>query len=91
VRGMSELRKWELPYQRWLIAAVSFSITRSLINPRVYTAVGLDPKHAGHVARHNPHFRETLRWSGERIMKFLDEAGMVGAPGMRWWRASRLV
>ncbi|MFC0114245.1 AurF N-oxygenase family protein [Kibdelosporangium aridum] len=91
VRGMKNLRKWELPYQRFLIAIVAFAITRSLINPRVYKAVGLDPKHAAQVALRNPHHQETLRWSGERIMKFLDEAGLVGAPGMRWWKASFLV
>ncbi|MCE7008405.1 diiron oxygenase [Kibdelosporangium philippinense] len=91
VRGMENLRKWELPYQRLLIAAVAFAITRSLINPRVYKAVGLDPKHAAKVALENPHHQETLRWSGERIMKFLDEAGLVGAPGTRFWKASFLI
>jgi hypothetical protein len=91
VRGMAELRKWELPYQRLLIAAVSFSITRSLINPRVYAAVGLDQAEAARAAAANPHFHATLKWSGERIMKFLDEAGLVGAPGMRWWKASHLL
>nr|CEL18948.1 hypothetical protein [Kibdelosporangium sp. MJ126-NF4]CTQ95249.1 hypothetical protein [Kibdelosporangium sp. MJ126-NF4] len=91
VRGMKELRKWELPYQQLLIAAVSYGITSSLINPRVYKAVGLDPRHAAKVARNNPYFRETLHWSGERIMKFLDEAGLVGAPGMKFWKASFLV
>ncbi|MBP2320697.1 hypothetical protein JOF56_001082 [Kibdelosporangium banguiense] len=91
VRGMSELRKWELPYQRLLIATVAFSITRSLINPRVYAAVGLDPKQAHAVALENPHHQETLRWSGERIMKFLTEAGLVAAPGMHWWRRSHLL
>jgi hypothetical protein len=91
VRGMAKLRSWELPYQRFLIAAVSFAITKSLINPRVYSAVGLDRAEATKAAQSNPHFHETLKWSGERIMKFLDEAGLVGAPGMRWWKASHLV
>jgi hypothetical protein len=91
VRGMSQLRKWELPYQRLLISIVAFSITRSLINPRVYRAVGLDPKQAHEVALNNPHHQETLRWSGERIMKFLGEAGLVAAPGMHWWRRAHLL
>jgi hypothetical protein len=91
VRGMSQLRKWELPYQRLLISIVAFSITRSLINPRVYRAVGLDPKQAHEVALNNPHHQETLRWSGERIMKFLGEAGLVAAPGMHWWRRAYLL
>jgi hypothetical protein len=90
-RGMEKLRKWELPYQRIVIGTVAFSITRALINPRVYAAVGLDPKQAARVAQNNPHHQETLRWAGERIMKFLDEVGLVGAPAMRWWRASHLL
>jgi hypothetical protein len=91
VRGMSGLKKWELPYQRLLISVVAFSITRSLINPRVYQAVGLDPKQAHKVAINNPHHQQTLRWSGERIMKFLGEAGLVAAPGMHWWRRAYLL
>jgi hypothetical protein len=91
VRGMAKLRKWELPYQRLLIATVSFAITRSLINPRVYSAVGLDRAEATRAAASNPHFHETLKWSGERIMKFLDEAGLVGAPGTYFWRAAHLL
>jgi hypothetical protein len=91
LRGMPKLSKPELYYQRWLLAAVSFAITRSLINPRVYGAVGLDPREATRTALANPHFQRTLRWAGERIMAFLDDAGLVGAPGMVWWRRSFLL
>lgn len=91
LRGMPKLSKPELYYQRWLLAAVSFAITRSLINPRVYGAVGLDPREAMRTALANPHFQRTLHWAGERIMAFLAEAGLVGAPGMVWWRRSFLL
>ena len=90
-RGVAKLSKPELAYQRWLIAAVSFAITRSLINPRVYAAVGLDPRQAWETALRNPRFQETIRWAGERIMAFLSEAGLVGAPGMHLWRRSFLL
>ncbi|MDQ0377221.1 AurF N-oxygenase family protein [Amycolatopsis thermophila] len=90
-RGMANLGRVELFYQRWLIAVVSFAITRSLINPRVYQAVGLNPREAWETAMKNPHWHETLRWSGERIMAFLDEAGLVGSPGTYWWRKSFLL
>ncbi|GAB3586685.1 diiron oxygenase [Amycolatopsis endophytica] len=90
-RGMAKLSKPELLYQRWLIAIVSFAITRSLINPRVYKAVGLNPREAFETALANPNWHETLRWSGERIMAFLDEAGLVGQPGTYWWRKSFLL
>ena len=90
-RGMARLSKAELVYQRWLIAVVSFSITRSLINPHVYKAVGLNPGEAWHTALNNPNFHETIRWSGERIMAFLTDAGLVGAPGMSFWHKSFLL
>ncbi|SNR39315.1 P-aminobenzoate N-oxygenase AurF [Haloechinothrix alba] len=90
-RGMPGLSKAELAYQRFLIAFVSFHITRSIINPRVYSAVGIDPKEGHKVALENPYFQETLRYSGEKIMPFLQENGLVGAPGMYWWRKSFLI
>jgi hypothetical protein len=91
VGGMPKLSRAELYYQRWLIAVVADHVTHTLINPKVYTAVGLDPVRAWSVAMHNPHYQETLRWAGERIMSFLDEAGLVGAPGMHHWRHSHLL
>ena len=57
----------------------------------IYAAVGLNPEEAWHTAMHNPHYQETIRWAGERIMAFLSDAGLVGAPGMRWWHRSFLL
>jgi hypothetical protein len=90
-RAVSEMPRRELPYHRLLLSHVAFIVCRSLINPRVYTAVGLDPKAARKVALANPYHRETIRYGGEKIMAFLSEAGLVGAPGMHWWRESFLV
>lgn len=91
LRGMSSLKGYELPYQKWLIGYVSMMITRTIINPAVYASVGLDVREARRQALANPRFQETIRWSGERIMSFLDEAGLVGKPGMRSWRRSFLI
>ncbi len=91
LRGMSELKGYELPYQKWLVGYVSMMITRAIINPAVYAAVGLDVREAHRQALANPRFRETIRWSGERIMSFLEEAGLIGKPGMRSWRRSFLI
>ncbi|MFS8101269.1 diiron oxygenase [Lentzea alba] len=91
LRGMGDLRGFELPYQKWLVGYVSMMITRTIINPAVYAAVGLDVREARRQALGNPRFQETIRWSGERIMSFLDEAGLVGKPGMRSWRRSFLI
>ncbi|MBB5938327.1 AurF N-oxygenase family protein [Streptomyces zagrosensis] len=91
LRGMSGLGRAELRYQRLLIATVSYCICRSLIHPRAYAAAGLNPKEAWHAAHANPNYRETMRFYGERIMPFLQDAGLVGAPGMRLWRRSYLL
>ena len=91
LRGMEGLKAFEKPYQKWLIGFVSMMITRAIINPEVYAAVGLDVREAHRQALANPRFQETIRWSGERIMSFLQEAGLVGKPGMRSWRRSFLI
>lgn len=90
-RGMDELSTAELSYQRYITALVSFCVTRSLINPHIYKAVGIAPREGMQAALSNPHWHETMRFGGEKIMAFLDEAGLVGAPGMHLWRKSLLL
>ncbi|RFU84541.1 diiron oxygenase [Streptomyces triticagri] len=91
VRGMPRLGRAELHYQQYLIALVSFYVARSLIHPRAYAAVGLDPEEAYGTAHRNPHYQQTLRFGGERIMPFLDDVGLIGGPGMRLWRRAHLL
>jgi len=91
LRSVNAMPRRELPYHRLLLAHVAYIVCRSLINPRVYASVGLDPREAHRVALRNPHHRETIRFGGEKIMPFLAEAGLVGAPGMYFWRKSFLV
>lgn len=57
-----------------LVGSIVISV---LIDPAVYTAVGLDPRVAAEAARRNPHHQQTRRWMGEKIMGFLAEQGMV--------------
>ncbi|AEW92403.1 MULTISPECIES: AurF N-oxygenase family protein [Streptomycetaceae] len=90
-RGMAGLGRAELRYQRFLIALVSFFICRSLIHPRAYAAIGLDPRQAWHTALANPHYQASMRFAGERIVAFLDETGLIGAPGMALWRKTFLL
>jgi hypothetical protein len=91
VRGMENMGRTERAYQRQLISLVGFFICRSMINPRVYAAVGIDPKVGERAALHNQQYRDSVHWAGERIMSFLDEVGLVGSPGMSLWRKSFLV
>ncbi|WP_026360284.1 AurF N-oxygenase family protein [Amycolatopsis nigrescens] len=90
-RGMGKLSRPVLAYQRLLMAVVSFAIVRTLINPKVYKAVGIDPKEGAKAAKRNPHWQATVSYAGERIMPFLQEAGLVKGPGMILWRRSGLL
>jgi hypothetical protein len=90
-RGMAKLSKAELAYQRFVIALISYFVTRAFINPGVYKAVGIKPKEGVETALNNQHWRDTIRYAGERIMPFLQESGLVGGPGMFLWRKSFLL
>jgi len=87
VAGSSRLG---LIYHRWLLARIAFILSRVLINPRVYAAVGLSPRQARRAALANPHFRATLKFGGEKLTGFLAEAGLIGRPGLFLWRRAFL-
>lgn len=78
---VARLRKRSGPVRSFLdaisSAIVSAIIISSLINPAVYEAVGLDRKEAIRQARRNPHFHQTRRMLGEKIMEFFDEQGLL--------------
>jgi hypothetical protein len=74
-----------------MLARTAFIVTRALVHPRVYRAVGLDPHEARRVAWANPHYRETLRWAGSKLTSFLDENGLIGGPSRRVWQAVALL
>lgn len=90
-RGMAKLSKKEILYQQFIIALISYFVTRAFINPHVYQAVGIRPRDGVEAALNNPNWRESIRWAGEKIMPFLQEAGLVGKPGMYFWRKSFLL
>ncbi|WP_375482127.1 diiron oxygenase [uncultured Jatrophihabitans sp.] len=64
-------------FNNLVAAAVAGGVTASLISPQVYRAVGINPKAGLKAARNNPHYADTRRWMGEKIMAFLEEQGMV--------------
>ena len=59
-----------------LTAVTSAFVVDSLIDPRVYAAVGLDPTAAARTARQNPAHCRTRQWASERIVPFLQDTGM---------------
>jgi hypothetical protein len=76
---------------RWLTAAAAHRIVTNLIHPDVYRSVGLDPKQARKVARANPHYRESIRWTARKLVPFLRAQGVLGGPSEILWRKAFLV
>jgi hypothetical protein len=80
-----------LAFDRIVIARSAYLIGNRLISPEVYRSVGLAPEAGRQAARANPHFQETLRWAGERVVAYLRDLDLIGGPGMALWRRSGLL
>ena len=74
-----------------LTAQTCLMVARSLVNPEVYRAVGIDPREGRRTALGNPHYRETMQWMGEKPLAFLRENGLLPKSQERVWRASLLL
>ncbi len=74
-----------------MTAQNAYVAMRCLVNPQVYASVGLDPSEARAVAMHNPAYRATIAWMGEKVMPFLDEQGLVNPRDRKIWRGSFLL
>jgi hypothetical protein len=61
------------------------------VNPLVHESVGIDPRQGRRTALGNPHYRETMRWMGEKPLAFLRENGLLPKSQERAWRASLLL
>jgi hypothetical protein len=70
-------------YNRILIGIVIHDATTSLINPRVYAEVGLDPTIAVAAANANPNWLATKVRAAAKVLAFFDECGLIG-PENRW-------
>ena len=90
-RTVPRLSRQQLAWHRMMTAQTAFMVARTLVNPQVYVAVGLDPREAKRAAFSNPHYQETLGWMGERVVGFLDEQGLIGPAERRIWRRSLLM
>jgi hypothetical protein len=90
-RTMPTLSRPQLAWHRMMTAQTAFMVARTLVNPQVYVAVGLDPREAKRAAFSNPHYQETLGWMGERVVGFLDEQDLIGPTQRRIWTRSLLL
>ncbi|WP_433292014.1 AurF N-oxygenase family protein [Actinoplanes sp. CA-030573] len=80
-----------LAFDKLVIGRAAYLCGRRLIHPAVYRSVGIDPAVGHRAAMANPHFRETLRWSGERVVAYLRDLDLIEGPGMPFWRRSGLL
>ncbi|HEY6425201.1 MAG TPA: diiron oxygenase [Pseudonocardiaceae bacterium] len=73
-------------YSRFILAMGVYFATTRLIDPKVYAAAGLDVDEAVAAAAANPHWRQTKQFAARKVVKFLDEVGLIAGPGKLLWR-----
>ena len=92
VRSMERAHQSPALWFHQVFAALAAAfIAESIISPKVYASVGLDPKTARRAARRNPEFHETKRWMAAKIMPFLDEVGMINPVARLIYRRAHLM
>ncbi|SDJ44163.1 P-aminobenzoate N-oxygenase AurF [Actinokineospora alba] len=91
IRAVPKLNRAQLEFHRLATAVTAFAVIDSLVNPRVYLSVGIDPREGRAAALANPNFRETRRWMAEKVMEFLTDVGMVGGPSKAILRRAHLL
>jgi hypothetical protein len=91
LRQVPRLSKKELEWHRMLTAVTSWFVVDNLIDPAVYSSVGLDPQEAAAVARNNPNHRENRIWMAEKVTGFLTDAGVLAGPSRAIWRQASLI
>ncbi len=87
VAGMS---RPALELHRTIVANATVIVARNLVNGAAYRSVGLTPWKARRVARHNPHYQATLRWTASRAVAYLREVDLIGGPSELLWKRAGL-
>lgn len=80
-----------LGHARLVIGRAAYSVTRRLVHPQAYAAVGIPPAVGRAAARANPHWQATLRWSAQRVLDHLTGLGLVSGPGRLLWARAGLI
>lgn len=82
-QGMSKAHR---AASRACIAIASNLIVSSMINPAVYAAAGLDTERALREAKNNRFRAEKIRESSQPLMRFLDDADLLGGPSRHLYK-----
>ncbi|MBU2665196.1 diiron oxygenase [Actinoplanes bogorensis] len=80
-----------LMLDKLVIGRAAYLCGTRLIHPAVYKSIGVRPSDGWRAARANPHFRETIRWAGERVVAYLGELDLIDGPGKPLWKRSGLL
>jgi hypothetical protein len=92
-KSLAGISKRELRWHQFVASQAASVSMRSLVNPQVYAAVGIDPREGRHAALSNPSYREAVAWMGEKVVPYLDGVGMIPKSGRirETWHASFLL
>jgi P-aminobenzoate N-oxygenase AurF len=78
-------------WARWVVARSAWVISRRLIHPDAYAAVGLDAAEAHRVAMGSEVRRESMRWAATKLVRFFAANDLITGPGLLLWRRSGLI
>ena len=90
-RQMAIAPAWEKGLTRLMSGEVARVVAASLISPKVYASVGLDPALAVRQVRDSEHRKDVMQRSARRLTDFLDDIGVLRGPGRALWRSSGLL
>jgi hypothetical protein len=90
-RQMVNCPRWEAEFTRLCSGETARVFTQALINPDVYTNVGLDKRQAMAQVKASGHRREVLQQGAKRLTDFLDEIGVLRGVGRKLWVSSGLL
>ena len=91
VRELQNVKRPMLEIHRTVTAVVAATIAEILVHPKVYAAVGIDPKQGHKAAVANPHHLDTRAWMAEKVVDFLTDVDMIGGPSTVLWRRAHLI
>src|SRR3954454_10252469 len=90
-RRTPELGRRQLRRHRAAVSSVAAIVADNLVQPGVYSSVGLDPEEAKAAARGNQHYRAKLRDAATGLVTFLRGTGLIGGPSGLLWKRAKLV
>ncbi|GAA2341481.1 diiron oxygenase [Saccharopolyspora halophila] len=88
---MQSVGKIKRQTSAFLIAAVAYVIVSSLVSPKVYKSVGLDPKCAVAAVAASEHRKSMMRNASAGLMEFLSEAGLLTRPAIALYRRVHMI